>query len=83
MRTVEIDVLLQDGETGQVVCAELARRFGVQAEVAAQQYNSATTLTVTGTPDQLRRVNHWHNAPRTPRPDLRGKAPVAKGKKRT
>jgi hypothetical protein len=80
--TAEIDINLADGEMPLELVGMLNRRFGVQATVSAVQHNSALTIEVIGTEDQLRRVKHWHNAPHTPRPDLLGKPPVSKGERR-
>lgn len=79
---IEIDVVLQDEEDGEKICAELAQRFGVVARVSPEQYNSTCTIELTGRTDQLMRVRQWHNASHKPRPDLVGKRPVARGEKR-
>lgn len=83
METKYFDVLLADDEQPADLVRLLHDRFGVAVQVSDDQYNGALTIKVQGSPDQLRRVKHWHNAPRGPRPDLQGKPPVAKGEKRT
>jgi len=76
------DVLLQDNETPEQVRDMIEERFGVVAVVSPIQFNCAHTMVVEGTAEQHRRIVQWHNAPHAPRPDLRGKPPVAKGQKR-
>lgn len=83
MATKEFDVLLQDDESPDDVVLLLQERFGVDADWELGGYNSAITMYITGTEDQLRRVTQWHNASHKPRPDLVGKPPVAKGEQRT
>lgn len=80
---LELDVVLLGEEQPHDVAHLLADRFGVDAHVNPVQYNSATTLLIMGSHDQLRRVKHWYAAKRTPRPDLQGVPPVGKGERRT
>lgn len=84
MPMTEIDVVLFGEETVQGVIDALDKRFGVTAVVAPQQYNASVTLEIHySTDDQLRRLTDWHNASRSPRKDLKGVPPVAKGERRT
>lgn len=82
METKYYDVLLRDDEQPADIVRLLHQRFEVAVQVSDDQHNSALTVKVVGTSDQLRRVTAWHNAPHVPRPDLRGKPPVGKGEQR-
>lgn len=80
---IELDVLLAEDETPAQLRSYLRTRFQVEVEEAPVQFNSALTLLITGSREQLNRVKAWHAANRKPRPDLVGKPPVGKGEKRT
>jgi hypothetical protein len=80
---IEMDVLLHDGESPDDVIEMLEKRFGITASYDDEMWNSATTLFVEGTDEQVARVRRWHNASHAPRPDLAGKPSVGKGEKRS
>lgn len=80
---IELDVLLVDGEDVDHLRHYLRTRFQVEVQQAPEDFNSAVTLLITGSREQLNRVKQWHAANRKPRPDLAGKPPVGKGEKRT
>lgn len=84
MPTMELDIVLRDGETFEQAVADVIgpKYKDVVTATQVESGNCHPGALLTGPEEALRRVRQRYMTLGVPRPYLRGKAPVGKGQRR-